>query len=263
MKDAFFREWLEYFQWNAEEPDTFPWQARETLSPLERMRIAKSIATFQLGEDSEGSALLKFAREYGDREGFAVLPLVTAFFVQEERKHSDLLARFMGLHGIPARASDWTDAVFRRLRKPFGFEVSISVLITAELIALVYYRALREATASRLLRALCNKILDDEKAHVEYESALIRFAQERRTWRTSLWRAGQRLLFAATVAVVYREHGAVLRAGGYPWEKFRAACREEFRRAFPEAAGRPAGRGAEPVAAAGDAGGTLGGARLS
>jgi hypothetical protein len=235
MKDAFFRKWLEYFQWNSEEPDTFPWQARETLSPLERMRIAKSIATFQLGENSEGSALLKFAREYGDREGVAILPLVTAFFVQEERKHSDLLARFMEKHGIPARATDWTDAVFRKLRKPFGFEVSVSVLITAELIALVYYRALREATASRLLRALCNKILDDEKAHVEYESALIRFAQEREGWGTGVWRLGQRLLFAATVGVVYREHGAVLRAGGYPWGKFRAACRQEFRRAFPAA----------------------------
>jgi hypothetical protein len=52
MKDAFFRQWLEYFQWNSEKPDTFPWQARETLSPLERMRIAKSIATFQLGENT-------------------------------------------------------------------------------------------------------------------------------------------------------------------------------------------------------------------
>jgi hypothetical protein len=62
---------------------------------------------------------------------------VTAFFVQEERKHSELLARFMEKHGIPPRASDWTDAVFRRLRRPFGFEVSLSVLITAELIALV------------------------------------------------------------------------------------------------------------------------------
>jgi hypothetical protein len=249
MKEAFFRQWLEYFQWNSEEPDTFPWQARETLSPLERMRIAKSIATFQLGENSEGSALLKFARDYGDRAGIAILPLVTAFFVQEERKHSELLARFMEKHGIPPRASDWTDAVFRRLRRPFGFEVSVSVLITAELIALVYYRALREATSSRLLRALCNKILDDEKAHVEYESSLIRFAQERGGFATRVWRLGQRFLFAVTVAIVYREHGAVLRAGGYPWAKFRAACRDEFGRAFPTESGQVAYRDGRRVEA--------------
>ncbi len=156
MKEAFFREWLNYFQWNSEEPDTLPWDARETLTPLERMRIAKSIAA------------------------------------------------------------------------------SLSVLITAELIALIYYRALREATGSRLLRAMCNKILDDEKAHVEYESALIRFAQERSGWRMRIWRSGQRMLFAATLRVVYREHRFVLRAGGHPWPRFRSACWREFRRAFPE-----------------------------
>lgn len=234
MKEAFFREWLDYFQWNSEEPDTLPWDARESLTPLERMRIAKSIAAFQLGEDSEGSALLKFARAYGDRQGFAVLPLVTACFIQEERKHSEMLARFMEKHALPRLASDWTDSVFRSLRRPFGFAASLSVLITAELIALIYYRALREATGSRLLRAMCNKILDDEKAHVEYESALIRFAQERSGWRMRTWRSAQRLLFAGTLWVVYREHRFVLRAGGYPWPRFRSACWQEFRRAFPE-----------------------------
>lgn len=250
MKEGFFREWLDYFQWNAEEPDTLPWEARESLSPLERMRIAKSIAAFQLGENSEGSSLLKFARAYGDREGFAVLPLVTASFILEERKHSAMLARFMDKHGIPRLRSDWTDSVFRRLRRPFGFAASVSVLITAEIIALVYYRALREATGSRLLRALCNKILDDEKAHVEYESALIRFAQEAGGWRTRIWRACQRLLFAATVAVVFREHRDVLRSGGYPWKRFRQDCWQEFQRAFPGKSAHVAFRDGRKVAAA-------------
>jgi hypothetical protein len=237
MKEAFFRGWLEYFEWNSEEPDTFPWQARETLSDADKARIGPSMAAFQLGENSEGSALLRFSQDYGERMGFAALPLITAFFVQEERNHSALLGRFMDKHGIPRKASDWTDSAFRLLRKPFGFEVSISVLITAELIALVYYKALRDATSSRLLKSLCNKILEDEKAHVEYEASLIRFAQasaggaRARVWRSTHW-----LLFSATIGVVYREHKAVLKGGGYPWATFRDACREEFRKAFPESA---------------------------
>ena len=56
-------------------------------------------------------------------------------------------------------------------------------------------------------------------------------------------------MFAATMAVVYREHGAVLRAGGYPWKKFRAACREEFRRAFPAKPGQAALRAGSQVEA--------------
>lgn len=235
MKEAFFRGWLEYFEWNSEAPDTFPWQARETLTEAEKACIGPSLAAFQLGENSEGTALLRFSKEYGDRMGFKALPLITALFVQEERNHSALLGRFMDLHGLPRKDSDWTDSVFRLLRKPFGFEVSLSVLITAELIALVYYRALREATGSRLLKALCDKILDDEKAHVEYESTLIRFAQAAEgTSKGAAWRLGHWALFAGTLAVVYREHRAVLKAGGYPWKRFREACREEFLRAFPE-----------------------------
>jgi hypothetical protein len=249
MREAFFREWLDYFQWNSEEPDTLPWEARETLTALEKMRIAKSIAAFQLGENSEGSSLLKFARAYGDREGFVVLPLVTACFIQEERKHSEMLARFMEKHAIPRLASDWTDSVFRGLRRPFGFAASLSVLITAEIIALVYYRALREATASRLLRAVCNKILDDEKAHVEYESALIRFAQAQSGWRMRAWRSGHRMLFAATLFVVFREHRFVLQAGGYPWQRFRSACWQEFQRAFPEKSAGVAFRDGREVSA--------------
>jgi hypothetical protein len=245
MKDAFFREWLEYFRWNAEEPDTFPWQSRETLGEGEADRIGKSLATFQLGENSEGSALSQFAREYGGRMGFAMLPEITDLFVKEERNHSALLGRFMDKHGIPRRTFDWTDSVFRRMRKPFGFEVSVSVLITAEIIALVYYRALREASSSRLLRSLCNKILEDEKAHVEYESALIRFAQESRgAWRSRFWRLAHKILFVGTVVVVYGEHRRVLDGGGYPFIAFFDACCGEFHRLFPVSATAAADRSA-------------------
>jgi hypothetical protein len=240
MMALFFREWLEYFQWNAEEPDTLPWQARESLGESEKAAIAGSLATFQLGENSEGRALRRFSAEYGERMGFGMLPGITALFIQEERHHADLLGRFMEKHGIAVKTSDWTDDLFRLIRRPFGFEVSISVLITAEIIGMVYYRALREATGSRLLRAICNKILDDEKAHLEYESALIRFAQGTRgPFARAAWKLGHRALLSATVVVVYREHRTVLTRGGKPFGEFFDACWAEFRRLFPsESAGR-------------------------
>jgi hypothetical protein len=110
-----------------------------------------------------------------------------------------MLARFMEKHGIPKKASDWTDDVFRALRKPLGFEAAISILFTAEIIGLVYYRALREATGSRLLRAICNKILEDEKSHLEYESVLIRSAQDARgSWARRAWRAAHMWSSAST-----------------------------------------------------------------
>lgn len=234
MMDAFFGKWLEYFEWNSEEPDTLPWQAHESLTKAEMRCIRRSIAAFRLGENSEGTALRAFARVYGERMGFPLLPKITALFVEEERRHSILLAGFMERHGIPAIHSDWTDTIFRRIRKPFGFKTSLSVLITAEIISLVYYRALREATGSRLLKAICGKIIEDEKAHVEYESALIRFAQdEGGAWERQAWRMAQRILFEGTVAVVYREHRSVLWGGGYGFARFHADCWAEFGICFP------------------------------
>lgn len=234
MMPLFFREWLEYFQWNAEEPDTLPWQARESLGDSEKADLGPSLAAFQLGENSEGSTLRRLAAEYAERNGFGMLPDITVLFIAEERNHSALLARFMEKHGIPKKESDWTDGVFRALRRPFGYEAAISILITAEIIGLVYYRALREATGSRLLRAICNKILEDEKAHLDFESALIRFAQASRgPWARGAWRLAHRCLFAATVAVVFREHRKVLLRGGRPFIDFFDDCRKEFHRLFP------------------------------
>ena len=46
-----------------------------------------------------------------------------------------------------------------------GCELSITVLITAEIIALVYYGALQRCTASGVLEAICARILDEEAAH--------------------------------------------------------------------------------------------------
>ncbi len=237
MMALFFREWLEYFQWNAEEPDTLPWQARETLSDSEQAAIGSSLATFRLGEHSEGSALRRFAAEYGERLGYGMLPEITVLFVQEERNHSNLLARFMEKHGIPAKTTDWTHDLFRLIRRPFGFEVSVSVLVAAEIIGMVYYRSLREATNSRLLRAICNKILDDEKAHLEYESALIRFAQDHHgPFTRAAWKTAHRILFAAAAVVVYREHRKVLLRGGKPFVEFFDDCWREFHRLFPSPA---------------------------
>ena len=47
-------------------------------------RIAGSIATFQLGEQSEGRTLLRFSEKFAARRGIPALPAVTALFIREE-----------------------------------------------------------------------------------------------------------------------------------------------------------------------------------
>jgi len=101
----------------------------------------------------------------------------------------------------------------------------LRVLVTAEIIAVPYYSALREATKSPLLRALCEQILADEGDHLCYQAFNLRRLRTMRRaslggWESTLWRV---FLFG-TMAVVWREHGRVLVAGGYRWGRFRREC---------------------------------------
>lgn len=217
--------WQAYFDANASRPDTVPWDAPDLLDVDEKNCIAASIATFQLGEYAEGASLLAFATAFGEQLGEDRLVAITRRFIKEEQGHALMLKRFMEAHGIATLKHEWTNSVFRRLRKKAGYEISVTVLITAELISLVYYQALRASTGSPVLGAICTRILREEAAHVRYESQLLRFIRER---REGLVRHVPDLLhgilLAGTVLVVYREHRRVLHRGGYGLVRFWREC---------------------------------------
>jgi rubrerythrin len=213
--------WYSYFKRNSSEPGDIPWHIKNDLSALERSLIAKSIATFQLGEYSEGRHLLAFAEEYARINRNPHIVPVTKYFIAEEQNHASLLKKFMSIHDIKLIQKNWTDSVFRRLRKYLGFEVSVTVLITAEILALVFYDALKEATNSLLLKRICEKILTDERSHVRYESELIEYIRSQKSvFARASARIAHQVLFSGTVLVVNFEHRRVIKAGGYPLRKF-------------------------------------------
>jgi len=107
-------------------------------SVAEKARIAASIATFQLGEQSEGRTLLRFAEEFGARHGCPEVASITALFIREEQHHAAQLRESMPLHGLPLKQRNWTDSMFRRMRKLAGFEASVTALVTAEMVDFVY-----------------------------------------------------------------------------------------------------------------------------
>jgi hypothetical protein len=215
------QEWVEYFRSNAALLVAIPWECGGAIDDAQRQAIATSIAEFQLGESSEGKHFKGFARAYAQRTGdFSYVPALSAF-IAEENRHARDLGRFMDLAGIPRASCSWPDGVFRWLRKRAGLELSITVLVTAEIIAQVYYAALREATDSPVLRRLCDQILADEVKHVQFQSerlAILR--RRRRPWVVSLQQSAHRLFLAGTILVVWRQHGRALRAGNWSFARF-------------------------------------------
>jgi len=235
------RIWLNHFEYHAEQPRGARGGSLSALRPEERRLIARSIATFQLGEQSDGSGLLRAACRFAAAHGDELLPRITELFIREEQRHARLLREFMDEHGIRAKLRHWTDAIFRRVRRLAGFELYLHVLITAELIGNVYYHALESATGCQRLRTLCRTLISDELAHVGYEAELILELRARKpaALRT-LIRLMHRAFFCGAAWAVWISHRAVLRCAGHTAAGFLRTCLAQYTFHLDPPAGWPA-----------------------
>ncbi|MBV8145333.1 MAG: hypothetical protein JO184_10040 [Gammaproteobacteria bacterium] len=221
--------WLNHFESHAGHPRCIPTGLADVLTPEEQRLIARSIATFQLGEQSEGGTLLKAAERFARAHDLPALPRITELFIREEQRHAALLRGFMEDHGIALKRRDWTDGVFRCLRRLAGLELYVHVLITAELIGNVYYRALESATECRRLQVLCRTLVCDELAHVGFESQLLLDLRGRRTAPArALMRLAHRAFFLCTGVVVWATHRRVLRGAGLTASGFLRLCLVQY-----------------------------------
>ena len=227
-------EWLHHYQERARALYFIPWEHAEELTPAERKAVAASVPEFQLGESSEGHHLMHDAAVYGARAGDEFYPQTIRYFIWEEQRHALVLGRFLELHGIPLATTTWADRAFRRARNLCpGLELSIAVLVTGELIAQVYYRVLRDATGSFLLRTLCGQILRDEVTHVAFQTEqLARLHAARGPMLHALSMGWQRLMFFAAVLVVGISHRGVIQCAGMSPMTWWRACWRRFEAAF-------------------------------
>jgi hypothetical protein len=220
-------DWVEYFYQNAPDP-ILPWSDGGRLSGAERRAVIPSIQQFQLGEGANGARMLeraqRFSRDTGDLGLIAALKL----FLREEQRHSKTLARFLQLENAPCLRIHWIHSVFRWLRGIAGLELCLKVLVTAEVLARPYYAALRDATGSPLLRSICQRIFEEEGAHLRFQAfALSRFQNRHRRPTQALIKTSHIVLLASTAALVWAQHNAVFRSAGRTFRQFwREAWRE-------------------------------------
>ncbi|MFE1949005.1 ferritin-like domain-containing protein [Streptomyces sp. NPDC059524] len=173
--------------------------------------LVRSVQRFQVGEDGDGGALLAKAARAGDPSYTRAARL----FVAEEQNHARLLAEVLGAAGAGTLRSHWSDAVFVRLRRLLGLRLELLVLMIAEVVALRYYRALRDGAPDPLLAEVAGRILADEERHVPFHCRRLRegFAGLPRP-AVRLVVRGWRVLLGAAAWVVAADHGAALRRCG-------------------------------------------------
>ena len=224
--------WCAYFELNKTRLLDIPWHLGAGLSPDDMPAVIPSLQEFQLGESSEGENLRRLADEEAIARDDPLYAVAMRRFIAEEHRHAASMGEFLDLAGAPRLKATSGDFVFRRLRRSLGLETMIVVLLTAEIIAKVYYRALHFASASPVLRRICAQLLRDELKHVEFHTERLRLMRRNRApWRRRLVDLSARTLFGGTCLVVWLRHRSALGRGGYGLRRFWSAAWAEFERA--------------------------------
>ncbi|MGF1655905.1 MAG: ferritin-like domain-containing protein [Verrucomicrobiales bacterium] len=225
--------WFQHFSLNAQRnlilplPTSLPC----SLGDSEKAALARSLAIFQLGESGSGTRL----KRYIERTRLQALPgyakAINAFVV-EEQSHAALLLRLISYLEHPPLEKQWTNSVFRTIRNLVNLEFNIQVLLTAELIAEVYFGALAMHTTDPAIRTVARKILRDEMGHLQFQREfLITRLGHLKPWQKTLWTTQFRSVHLATAVVVTWDHRQALRVLGWtPWRFVRRT--QQAREAF-------------------------------
>ncbi|USQ82448.1 ferritin-like domain-containing protein [Streptomyces phaeoluteigriseus] len=211
-----FARWTRRFEDERErrnalgDPD---WERGAALHPA----VWSGIQRFQVGEDGDGANLVAKADRAADPDYARAVRL----FVAEEQNHARLLARLLAAGGLPTLTGHWSDTVFVRLRRLMGLRLELLVLMIAEVVALRYYRALRDGTGDPLTSDVAGRILADEQRHVPFHCERLHasLAELPRPARRPVM-ASWRLLLLAVSLVVAADHGPGLRRLGLGRRRF-------------------------------------------
>jgi hypothetical protein len=216
-----YQRWHDHFQENRDRAGFLPWHDSYRLNARELRLVALSIQQFQLGEWARGRGFVRRAASHPVLATDSCFVPALHLFIAEEQEHSGILGLFLDREGIPRLTNHWLDEIFRRLRKLAGLEACSTVLVTAEVLAIPFYQALRDATGSPLLRAICVRILCDEAAHLNYQALTIglvrRPLSENARAIRSLCHA---TLFRSTAVLLWQQHRGVFRAAGWNFRRF-------------------------------------------
>jgi hypothetical protein len=172
-----------------------------------RVPLARSLAIFQLGESGGGTRLRRYTRSIASLESLKGYQRAVDLFIAEEQSHAALLARTVThLRGTLLK-KQWTNSIFRWMRDLVNLEFNIQVLLTAELIAEVYFGLLALRCSDPVVQTVAKKLLRDEMGHLSFQRD---FLFERLKTLTPamqrVWRWQFQAIHLATAFVVAWDH---------------------------------------------------------
>ena len=213
--------WRDFFLANKDNLREIPWD-QFAITTSELAEIAESLRAWQLGESSEGSHLRLAARKYAAAVGDPEFVDAIERFIGEEQRHGATLGQYLDRSGVPRKSADWGDTVFRWFRHGLtNMETWTTPVLMAEVHALVFYNAIRQASSCPTLRAICAQLLADEVPHLRFQCERLAILQRHRpAFLRALTMLLHRLFFTGVTLTIWIGHRRALRAGGYGFSRF-------------------------------------------
>ncbi len=214
MNQYEYSDWVRYFEENDRHRLSVDF-SEESLTPEEASLIFVSVRAFQRGEGSDGMHLMAEVESYAEKTDDPDFVEAMAWFIKEENYHSAYLREYMDFHGVHPIRKNFLDRIFRTLRQLGGLKCEITVLVTAEMVALTYYDALSNCTGSKALKSICAQMLHDELRHIIFQSYNLRSIGVKHSDRFV-----RNVIMDAALLAVWAAFRDVYRAGGYRFFKY-------------------------------------------
>lgn len=215
MNQFTYKDWIRYFKRNDKHRLALDFSREKGLSQKVMDMLFPSIQAFQKGEGSDGSYLMKTVEKFIEKSGETDCREAMMLFIKEENQHSAYLKQYMDHYQIDVAEKSFLDTAFRKLRQLGGLKCEITVLVTAEIIALTYYNAIFNCTGSRALRGICNQMMHDELRHIMFQSHTLSHFKVH-----AIDRVIRILIMRMTSVFVWAAFHNVFQAGGYSYFLF-------------------------------------------
>jgi len=190
--------------------------------------LAESLAIFQLGESGGGTVVQQARRSplHGIDPAYCKS---VEWFVDEEHRHAEILARCVRALGGKCIRHNWTARLFVIGRRLLGLRLKVLVLLAAEVVGLCYYRLLAMRLPGGQVKELLTELASDEEAHLQFHSDFLRlYAQG--ILPGLIFSLAWRLTTLAAAVVVLIDHRRALRqleiSNKLVWQRWMYLVRE-------------------------------------
>lgn len=208
------KTWIEHFSSNIK-IQRIDWQLQPSLNNNEIKNILSSLKTWQLGETSDGSHLLKASEKYAAKINNTFYLEAVELFIKEEQKHGNNLGKYLDSIGEKRLKKNWADTLFRKFRYfNSSMELWTLAVITVESAAQVFYQSLKNATGCKLLQQICTDILIDEAFHIDFQLQRFIIINEDKSELSKMLRYYlYKCFYFSTIVIIWFAYRKCFRAG--------------------------------------------------